>query len=77
MRTGGRESYGPVPAVPRRAEYRAAMTASRAMDPDNVAPLCRGHHRLKTDGIIEISGKAPDGTLIVERPQKCRDLALV
>ncbi len=49
----------------------------RRWDPDNVAPLCRGHHRLKTDGIIEISGKAPDGTLIVERPRESRDRALV
>ncbi len=28
-------------------------------------------------GIIKISGKAPDGTLIVERPRECRDRALV
>ncbi len=41
---------------------------ARRWDPENVVPLCVGHHRLKTNGVLSIPGKEPDGTLIVERP---------
>ncbi len=50
-----------------------AQNPSRRWDPDNVVPLCAGHHRLKTAGLLRVTEKRPDGMLVVERPARWRE----